>query len=156
MAWMRFPDKLDRLIARCGKSQSAIARETGIGQSAISAMTRGSRRPFMDQALRLARAVGTSLDYLADDAQDEPPQSSGLPEDERAVVKLYRALGLDEAEALRRLSAPLGQPWDPGPVRDQSSLITQELARAREVRKPAPKPPDPVQDRMRGKPKRKP
>jgi transcriptional regulator with XRE-family HTH domain len=152
---MRFPDKLDRLIARCGKSQSAIARETGIGQSAISAMTRGQRRPFMDQALRLARAVGTSLDFLADDDMDEEsPKPSGLPEDERAVVKLYRALGLDEGEALRRLSTPAGQPWVPGSVRD---FTASDAARAREANRPAKPPaPEPVQDRMRGKPKRKP
>ncbi len=101
---MRFAEKLEREIARRGSSQSKLSRETGIHQTAISAMTRNERRPYMDQALQLARALGVPLDYLADDAQDEPPPASGLGEDERAVLDLYHALGLGRLEALRRLA----------------------------------------------------
>lgn len=37
-----------------------------------------------------------------------------LNDDERAVIELYRALGLDGAEALRRLATPSSSPILPG------------------------------------------
>ncbi len=102
---MGFPEKLTLLIATNGKSQTKLARETGLGQSAISEMTKGERRPYMDQGLLLARALGVPLDYLADDAQDEPPRGPELSDAELAALKMVRSLKLDEAEVIRRLAA---------------------------------------------------
>lgn len=99
---MEFAEKLELAITKSGKSQSQIARETGIDQSAISAMTRGKRRPYMDQALLLARSIGVPLEFLADDALDVPP-GLGLSEEERYILRMVRTIGAAEAE--RRLLA---------------------------------------------------
>jgi hypothetical protein len=83
-------------------------------------MTAGKRRPYLDQGLRLAQTLGISLDYLANDDLDEPPGVE-FSADERALVSVYRAKGLDFEEAVRRLDVR-SPAWNPGSVRDQSSL----------------------------------
>ena len=120
---MEFPEKLEKTIARSGKSQSALARETGVAQSAISAMTRGERRPFMDQAFRIARALGVPLDYLADDTIDEPPIAE-LSGEERLLLRICRRIGIDEV--IDYLTPPGSAPWIPGSVRDQTSLAERK------------------------------
>lgn len=87
---MRFAEKLDYLIELCGTNQSKLMRLTGIAQSSISQMTKGGRKPSMEQAFALARALGIPLDYLADDSQDEPPEKA-LSEDERIALDYYRS-----------------------------------------------------------------
>jgi len=67
---MEFAQKLERVIAQSGMSQSAIARETGISQSAISAMTRGDRRPYMDQAIKLEALLRLATPVY----QESPPK----------------------------------------------------------------------------------
>src|SRR4051812_43931960 len=98
MSAMIFREKLDKLIDRRGTSQAALSRETGIAQSAISEMTKGKRRPYADQALLLARALGVTLDFLVDDALDEPPaSSSGLTSEDESVLSHYRVQKRKEA-----------------------------------------------------------
>ena len=99
---MTFAQKLELMIDVRRMSQTRLSRLTGIGQPAISAMTRGERRPYLDQAFRLARALDVSVDYLADDslAQPEPVPT----ERERTVWEILRAIGYERA--LLRLVAP--------------------------------------------------
>lgn len=114
---MKFSEKLTRLIGQSGKSQSRLGRETGIAQTAISEMTLGKRRPYMDQAFLLARALGVPLDYLADESADEPPRS--VTEEESYVLRAVRGLGLGYEEVIRRLTVaePAGKAREPGEVR---------------------------------------
>lgn len=95
---MKLPEKLALLV----KNQSALSRKTGISQSAISEMISEGRRPYFDQMVEIARALGVSLDFLADDEMDEQPVSE-FTDDERWVVELVRALRLDRDEVARRL-----------------------------------------------------
>src|SRR5512135_3227820 len=99
---MEFRAKLRRLMAERHLSQDMVGREVGVSQNLVSLWVRGKSVPDLYQAAALARLLGTSLDYLANDARDAPPEPA--PADERAILDLYRALRLTEAEALRALA----------------------------------------------------
>jgi transcriptional regulator with XRE-family HTH domain len=83
---------------------------------------KGKHKPDLESAMKIARALGVPLDYLADDAQDEPPASE-FSEWEVAVVDFIRLMGLDKGEAIRRLATappvPARRVADPEPLSDE-------------------------------------
>ena len=121
---MEFPEKLAKLIADSGMNQSRLSRHTGIAQSAISEMTVGKRRPYLDQGFRIARAIGVPLDYLADDEAQEPP-GPALSDDEEVILKIVRALNLDVDAVIRALNSIPKAPADPG--REPRIIATQDM-----------------------------
>lgn len=111
---MTIGEKLARLV----QNQSRLSRDTGLTQSAISDAISGKRRLYVDQAAKIARALRISLDYLTDDAMDDPPMSPDpRSEDEEAVLLVYRSLRLSKEEAIRRL-AGYGQVGEGEELRD--------------------------------------
>lgn len=105
MGDMKFVEKLDKLRKARGLSQSDLADAAKISQPRISEWRREeSRGPTLPVALTLARTLGVSLDYLADDAQDDPP-APAVTADEMKVIELVRELGVPEARR-RLLQAP--------------------------------------------------
>jgi transcriptional regulator with XRE-family HTH domain len=91
---MKFPEKLSFWIEKRGLKQAVIAKKAGLTPSTISDMMtapkgRKLRRPYLDQGLKLARALELDLDFLADDEADEPP--AGLTADEQIVLRYYRS-----------------------------------------------------------------
>lgn len=118
---MKFPEKLAALMERSPYSQDRVARACGVSQPKVSRWLKGTGKPDLAQGLALARFFGVELAYLADDALDAEPESRELPEDERQLVTLYRALkggGMSAAEALLRLSTAMEiRPVNGGPAR---------------------------------------
>jgi hypothetical protein len=131
----RIAVRIDQAISWSGKSQDQLARETGIAQSAISAMTKGTRRPYFDQVVELARATRVSVSWLA--AEDgatlgieRPPGVSEF--DDALVVRTFHLVRIDVHEAIDRLrgqDAIVGMPAL-GPKSGESSA--DEAARRAE------------------------
>jgi transcriptional regulator with XRE-family HTH domain len=115
MQRMKLFEKLNRLADERGLSQRRIAAcfgEVGKWKDKINDWFNDKRKPSLVEGLALARCLGVPLEYLADDAMDDPPAPE-LTEDERAVLDLYRALGLSRAAALRALSGRIPEPMTP-------------------------------------------
>jgi transcriptional regulator with XRE-family HTH domain len=94
--------KLKHLMTGKGLNGQRLARLSQVSDSEISRILQGKSRPGLDNALRLARALEVSLDYLADDAIEvEPagPVDSFAP-DERKVLTLCQKIGVAEALAI--------------------------------------------------------
>jgi transcriptional regulator with XRE-family HTH domain len=90
-----------------GWAISELARRADVPQASASQYVNGKRTPPFDAVVRLARALGVSLDVLA--GWRESP--AGLSEDEHDLLKTARRLGIDEAS--RRILWP-ASPAAPG------------------------------------------
>jgi transcriptional regulator with XRE-family HTH domain len=92
---MELKDKLQMLMARHNLNGQKLARLSRVSDSEISRILQGKSRPGLDNAHRLAKAVGVSLDFLADDSLDaEPPRpGDNLSTDERKVLALSQKIG---------------------------------------------------------------
>lgn len=108
---MTYIEKLWRIV----KNQSQLARDSGLAQPKVNLVLNQKREPSWNEMVRIARALKVSLDWLADDAQGEVPVPE-YTEDERMLVKLYRAYHLDFETAANLLrtgqpARPAGQNW---------------------------------------------
>lgn len=92
---MELKDKLAMLMTRKALNGQKLARSSQVSDSEISRILQGKSRPGLDNAFRLARSVGVTLDYLADDSLDaEPPRPEDhLSPEERRVLALVQKIG---------------------------------------------------------------
>ncbi len=101
--------KLTDMLELRGIKQAAFERSVFLSENRISKWKKGQGEPSASEALRMARALGVSVEWLIDDAGETAPAPE-LSELDRAVIDLVHALGLEKGEALRRLASPSPQP----------------------------------------------
>ncbi len=96
---MGYAEKMQRLCALRGVDQAALAARLGRSKSTISRILSGEQEPKLRLAFALARALGVTLDYLADDTLDAVPEGQlhQLTPDEFAILKIVRRLGAETA-----------------------------------------------------------
>jgi transcriptional regulator with XRE-family HTH domain len=92
---MKLQDKLQMLMARHNLNGQRLARQSFVSDSEISRILQGKSRPGLDNAFRLAKAVGVSLDFLADDTLDVEPiaPSDKLSSEERKILSIAEKIG---------------------------------------------------------------
>jgi transcriptional regulator with XRE-family HTH domain len=90
---MGYPEKLMNALEMRGMSQAQLAQKSGLSPSTISQMLAGNRRPYLDQAAKIARALGVTLDSLV--SEDPGPPIESLSRGERALLAVFRELGSD-------------------------------------------------------------
>lgn len=131
MGDMRFIDKVERIRSERGWTQQQLAEAVGVRQATVSDWKAAtSKGPNVLVALRIARALGVPLDYLADPDMDELPTSAPAVPPE--IVALVRVLGPDEA--MRRLAGapvsvpgiPPGFPVDEIYIKPSEDVLTKE------------------------------
>jgi transcriptional regulator with XRE-family HTH domain len=108
----KWREKLGRLLLAFG-SQKDVERLTElrgekIGQNTISQILSGRiENPSWETVARISRAIGASMDFLADDALQEPPAPE-VSDDERILLRLYRVMrdrqGMTLDDAIARLN----------------------------------------------------
>jgi transcriptional regulator with XRE-family HTH domain len=104
--------KLDELLKLRGIKQAAFERSTLLSENRISKWKNGQGEPSATEALRMARALRVSLEWLIDDESDEPPREELTAGDAR-LLWAVRALGLDAEEALRLIDRGRAMPAAP-------------------------------------------
>ena len=94
-----------------GFNQQMLARASLVSDSEISRILSGkSGNPGLENAFRLARAVGVSLDYLADDDLDENPidAASDVMGPESEILQAAREIGARQARRVLETVCDLG------------------------------------------------
>src|SRR5215203_7021972 len=96
---MKLEEKLLNRMVRLGLNGQKLARLSKVSDSEISRILAGKSRPGLENAFRLAKAVGVSLDYLADDTLETDPvkATDPLTTEEREVLDLVHAIGCSRA-----------------------------------------------------------
>jgi transcriptional regulator with XRE-family HTH domain len=167
---MKMLDKIERLIEERGLTQTAVEGMAGLAGNRISRWKGGMGEPTARQALRMARILGVSIEYLVNDEVDDPGSASELSDEERFVLDAMRDYGLSSAEAVRGLAIVAERkalkPTQPTGARHNQGLILDGLS-LRATQQPRPRKPEPdgdvvreditdqVRRRKRGEPDRK-
>lgn len=91
--------KLTAQMLRRGLNGQKLAKISKVSDSEISRILAGKSRPGLENAFRLAKAVGVSLDYLADDSLETDPAKAADPltAEEREILDLAHAIGCSRA-----------------------------------------------------------
>lgn len=105
---MRFEEKLRKEMLLKGFNQQRLARASGVSDSEVSRILAGKSQPGLENALKLARAVGVSLDYLADDRVDADPAREPGSAWQQGLLEVAGELGLRNATQLLATAQALG------------------------------------------------
>src|SRR4051794_15541379 len=101
----RFAEKLLKQMLVKRLNQQGLAQLSRVSDSEVSRILAGKSRPGLENAFKLARAVGVSLDSRGEDPRDEAPFQGGAPAtaDGREILEIVRQRGT--RPALRILDA---------------------------------------------------
>lgn len=97
---MTLSDRIEQARRNRGLSQARLAILVGTQQGTVSRWEEGKYRPSIEQLERVAEVCEVDVAWLL--VGREPPVD--LPEDERIVLDVFRALGLTKDQAIRGLS----------------------------------------------------
>jgi transcriptional regulator with XRE-family HTH domain len=138
----RFSEKLAQKILQLGLNGQKLARKSEVSDSEISRIMNGKSLPGLENAIALARAVGVSLDYLADDAleadPDQPKESSN--EFESLILKLVREIGYPQSYTLLENTRNIGYELASKRLIDAKPVVTPLIEAARPTAAPLPAP----------------
>lgn len=103
-----FEARLNSLLGRSGKSDSAIAADLGISKQAISNYRNGLRSPKASIVVQIADYLGVDPVWLL--GYDVPPKEaadidSGFTADERDLIALWRGAEPSAREIAREVLA---------------------------------------------------
>lgn len=92
-------EKLQNLIVDRGLTQTVFEPMAGLPENRISKWAGGQGEPTARQALRMARQLGVSVEYLIDDQLDRDPGAPSVPLSlqDQMILEAYRAFGFQEA-----------------------------------------------------------
>ena len=92
---MKYAEKLYRQLVRLGWNQQKLSRTSGVSDSEVSRILAGKSNPGLENAHRLAKAVGLSLDYMANEEMTEDPklETAGLTDSQRELLAIANSIG---------------------------------------------------------------
>lgn len=96
-------EKFETALKARGIKQVELEEMLGLPKNRISKWKNKTENFPVGEALRIARALGIDLDYLADDARADVIPVRPYNAEERALIGVFRGCGLSLEEAAERL-----------------------------------------------------
>jgi transcriptional regulator with XRE-family HTH domain len=139
---MKLEEKLVNQMRRLSLNGQKLAKVSRVSDSEISRILAGKSRPGLENAFRLARALGVSLDYLADDTLESDPLQNADPltADEREVLALAHGIGTNRAARVLDIVRIVGYDGAMRRLLDARPIVEAD-PEARPGPVPAPAPP---------------
>jgi transcriptional regulator with XRE-family HTH domain len=130
MVGMDMWEKIERLNGEKGLNWADLARLIGVKDSRISKWRSGTGEVDRKQLLRIAKVLGSGVEYLADDSIEDPRSAQPLTKDEEHVVQVYRNLrslgAIDEALATHGMAmAAKGLAANPSRPRNEIRITAE-------------------------------
>ena len=82
-----FWQRVKILVKNKNIKQEAVCAETGISLGTLRGWITHSRFPDAEQAVRIARSLGTTVEYLV--TGKEPQKETKIPDDLQAIINKY-------------------------------------------------------------------
>lgn len=107
---MKYAEKLYRQIVRLGWNQQKLSRTSGVSDSEVSRILAGKSNPGLENAFKLAKSVGLSLDFMADESLTEDPrqESIGLTDTQKELLAVANSLGIRQITQVLDIVQHLG------------------------------------------------
>lgn len=93
MDYSEFWDRINRLIKETGRTQPSLSAECGFSERRINNLSAANRSPSVDEAVKIASALGTTVEYLA--TGSHPPTKP----DTSALLRTL-SLAMEQASSL--------------------------------------------------------
>jgi transcriptional regulator with XRE-family HTH domain len=117
---MAFRDRLSKMIEGRGISDRELARNIGLSPNTVERWLKGEIQPRLDQAAAVAAYFKVPLGPLVDDSWKHTAAGPEITKEEFAVLTAFRAAGIGEVEAARRLQTVIVNPRkQDGPMRGE-------------------------------------
>lgn len=135
---MRFQEKLQKLMKAGKFNASSLGRDADVSHTAVNNWLKGTD-PSLAKAARVARVLGVTLDYLADDEQEYPPPPAELTGEEKMLLAYMRRHRIEPELAQAAMEDLVAKAKVEGPlaVQEQNTgIIGQQQADAAARRSP--------------------
>ena len=112
---MEFCDKLRLLREEEGITQSALAENLGVSQSAVAQWEAGTRVPTAGAIVAIARYFDTSADFIlgiVDEKLRLVPYYKDISEKDQTFMQAYAQLPADKKSAVGEIVYGLDHPYD--------------------------------------------
>lgn len=85
-------ERFAELLKIGGKRPSDVTEATGISSTVFSEWKSGKSQPKVDKLVKIARYLGTTVEYLVTGETSDPLPSVILSEEEEGLLAAYRSL----------------------------------------------------------------
>ncbi|HEY9594958.1 MAG TPA: helix-turn-helix transcriptional regulator [Spirochaetia bacterium] len=98
---MEFWAHVEQILRASGRTKAWLARATGVSINTLNGWAHKGRAPRIDEALRIARALGTTIENLEQGIVGPPPSTRPDVRAVKELCALLESLSRDELIEMR-------------------------------------------------------